>query len=398
MHSIRKTLIAASAAISALAMFGGAAMADGGAEQLIQFEDLVQNGSFTADASHWTPADHTLIQSGLGKGSVSNTTNVAMVTTEAVASQCVPFELGASPEFKGKIFIPGGQVRTGSAKYRLTFFKSTSCTTFAGSVDLQTVTQTGVSKTFNYAPDAWMAGQAKSVLIQLVVEKEAGKVKDRYEHFSASFDEVKLLVVKAPEPGEPAGPYACFGECPGGDDVADDDGVVCLGVCDDEAEEAPTVPPVVEIPPTVDPVGPVDEPASHDSGTPSDDTGTVDDEDPTPASGSESPATASGGEAQPKDGSKVDAKTSTDKPAAASNDKPATAPTNEPAGNSTGENLVPDAAPKTPLAPATGTASANESEAGTNSLAMFGIGGGLLVGLSLAIVALVRRRKESAAR
>ena len=416
MHAIRKTLVAAAAAVSALSMLGGAALADGGQAQAAEEGiNLVQNGNFLGGTGPWTPGEDTVLVLKSSTGEVINTAKRVYETT-AVATQCVPFELGASPKFFGTIMVPESQLRTGSAHYRLTFFENGDCTDFNGSVALNSVTETGQTQQFQYQPDAWMAGDARSVLIQLVVVKNGSFLKNRDDPFAARFDSVALIVPSpaqdpAPQPG---GPLACAvgtDGCPG-EDEDENPHIVCPVVsgCDDDEtphDDQPVIePPVIEPPVIEPPAGPAaddgakqpapggDAPAAPGNDAPaapgeaSDDDAT---DTPTGEPGGNGDAgTSTGGNGQ--DGSGTTGGTTT-------GDKPGTTSSPNQGGTAGGPSAKPatntGSPEQTPLAPATGSDAAAESSTGGATPLAFGAAGGAMALASLVFAIMLRRRRDS---
>lgn len=422
MHAIRKTLVAAAAAVSALSMLGGAALADGGQAQAAEEGiNLVQNGNFLGGTGHWTPGEDTVLVLKSSTGEVINTAPRIFQTT-AMATQCVPFELGASPKFFGTIMVPEGQVRTGSAHFRLTFFEDSDCTDFNGSVALNSVTETGQTQQFQYQPDAWMAGDARSVLIQLVVVKNQSLLKHRDDPFAARFDSVALVVPSpaqdpAPQPG---GPLACVVGTDGcdGEDEDENPQIVCPVVsgCDDDEtphDDQPVIePPVIEPPagPATDDGAKQPAPGDDAPAAPGNDApaapGAASDDDAadTPtgepgepggngdgdSTGSGQPGTSTGGNGQ--DGSGTTGGPTT-------GDKPGTTSSPNQGGTAGGPSAKPatntGSPEQTPLAPATGSDAAAESSSGGATPLVFGAAGGAMALASLVFAIMLRRRKDS---
>jgi hypothetical protein len=144
----------------------------------------------------------------------------------------------------------------------------------------------------------------------------------------------------------------------------------------------------------------LDEPTADDGETPTDD-GTADDDDSdsdgenepaAPATPADSGDTADDPKAPASDGDNTNAPATEGDSAG----KVTEVAEDKPENNSTNEDLVSEGpAAKTPLAPATGSDSSNESKVGSSSVALFGHAGGAMAGLGLAIVALIRRRKDA---
>ena len=269
MNPLRKLALVGAAALPALAIFTGSALADGPAAQAAEYDNLVVNGTFGTNTWPWVAAEHTSIEAKDSHAYVSNTSNAALFETTSIVSQCVPMEANSLPTFMGSVLIPSGQVRTGTAGFQLVYFKNGDCTDFVGASFPTPQASTGAWKNYKFDLDPLTAKDAQSTLIQMVVTKAPSKIVNKQLPFEAVFDVVKLLALVDPAE-EPEGD-GCDCTVIGGDDEP----VPPLGDDEDPAEVPPAAPVEEDSPEAPAPVtgdahseGPLDEAPIADDGAP----------------------------------------------------------------------------------------------------------------------------------
>lgn len=186
--------------------------------------DVLPNGDFSSGTAGWNViGDGTLTKPMVEGAQLANTYDKIGQDSTVTAYQCIPVKHEAWYAFSGKLAIPEGQERTGSARYVFAFYPTNNC----GGVALDVIqSQEWTSSLGGWRADSIQLDRtsektAYSMSIALVVKKDAtSKLMKKGKPFVVNFDDLRVreyldvandhdCPCVAPEPpaqDEPAGP------------------------------------------------------------------------------------------------------------------------------------------------------------------------------------------------